>query len=46
MVSYTIQLVIPEVCNKFQKPRYSGSREVFDKKVIGEKEKVDKQRKQ
>ena len=30
---YKVQLVIPNVCTKFQNPRYSSSREIFDLKV-------------
>ena len=40
ILSYTIQLVIPNVCTKFQNPRCSSSQKIFDKKdCIGEKEK-------
>ena len=28
---YTVQPVIPDVCTKFQNPRSSCSREIFDK---------------
>ena len=27
---YTIQQVIPNICTKFQNPRHSSSREIFD----------------
>ena len=30
ILSYTIQQVIPNVCTKFQNPRCSSSREIFD----------------
>ena len=39
ILSYTKQLVIPNVCSKFQNPSCSSSWEIFDKIFIGEKEK-------
>ena len=32
ILSYTIQQVIPNICTKFQNPRFSGSWEIFDEK--------------
>ena len=32
ILSYTIQQVIPNICTKFQNPRHSSSREIFDEK--------------
>ena len=37
ILSYTVQLVIPNVCTKFQNSSCSGSWEIFDKNLIGEK---------
>ena len=34
ILSYTIQLVVPNVCDK---PRWSSSWEIFEKTFIGEK---------
>ena len=31
ILSYTMQKVIPNICTKFQNPRYSCSSEIFDK---------------
>ena len=32
ILSYKIQVVIPNVCTKFQNPRCSSSQEIFDEK--------------
>ena len=32
LFKYTVQQVIPNICTKFQNPRFSSSREIFDKK--------------
>ena len=34
ILSYTIQLTIPNVCTKFHHPMSSGSREIFDRKKV------------
>ena len=39
VLSYTIKEFVPNVYTKFQNPRCSSSREIFDEKYIGEKEK-------
>ena len=31
---YTVQLVIPNVCTKFQNPKHSSSWEIFDEKKV------------
>ena len=40
---YTVQAIIPDVCTKFQNPRSSSSREIFDENLhiqyLGEIEK-------
>ena len=32
ILSYTIQQVIPNICTKFQNPRFNNSWEIFDEK--------------
>ena len=34
ILSYTIQQVIPNICTKFQNPRFSSSWEIFDTKKV------------
>ena len=34
ILSYTVQLVIPNVCTKFQNPKSSSFREIFDRKKV------------
>ena len=34
ILSYTVQLVIPNVCTKFQNPKSSSFREIFDRKKL------------
>ena len=34
ILCYTVQLVIPNVCTKFQNPKSSSFREIFDRKKL------------
>ena len=34
ILSYTVQLVTPNVCTKFQNPKSSSFREIFDRKKL------------
>ena len=34
ILCYTVQLVIPDVCTKFQNPKSSSFREIFDRKKL------------
>ena len=40
ILSFTIHLLIPDVCTKFQNPRCSSSQEIFDKKIVLEERKT------
>ena len=45
ILSYTIQVVVPNVCNKFLSPRCSSSWEIYDMEWEMEKRKKKKKKK-